>query len=114
MCIVSIGLESEPEPSQPMATAQPPSFIKPVANTMVPEGTPARFEAVFSGYPTPDISWIRNGIQTLHSSREYKVTGFVLLTFWNVKYNFKICTHTHIYSSEVWLILRWIFLMIFK
>ena len=73
------GIESEPEPSQPMALAQPPSFIRPVANTMVPEGTPARFDAIFSGHPTPDISWIRNGIQTLHDSRDLKVKNFAFL-----------------------------------
>ncbi|CAG5126018.1 unnamed protein product, partial [Candidula unifasciata] len=74
------GVESEPEPSQLEAFAQPPSFIRPISNTMVTEGTPAKFEAVFSGVPTPEITWIRNGIQTLHDSREYKIETIDRLT----------------------------------
>jgi hypothetical protein len=44
---------------------------------MVPEGTPARFDAIFSGFPTPDITWIRNGIQTLYDSRDVKVSTVI-------------------------------------
>lgn len=68
-----LGTESEPESPAPEPTAQPPSFIRPIANTMVTEGNPAKFEAVFSGHPTPEITWIRNGIQTLHDSKDNKV-----------------------------------------
>ena len=68
------AIESDPEPSQPESLAQPPSFIRPITNTMVTEGTPAKFEAVFSGVPTPEVTWIRNGIQTLQDCREYKVS----------------------------------------
>ena len=68
------GMESEPETIEPMAS--PPSFIRPVSNTMVPEGTPARLDAIFSGFPTPDITWVRNGIHTLTNSSDIKVSKF--------------------------------------
>ena len=82
-----IGIESEPESTQPMELAQPPSFFRPVTNTIVPEMSSACFEAMFSGYPTPSISWIRNGMQTLHESKDIKVHVVAMRRqFYNLEY----------------------------
>lgn len=75
---ILLGSESEADQVQPEAFAQPPSFVRPISNMMVTENTSAKFEAVFSGVPTPEVTWIRNGIQTLHDSREYKVSCPIL------------------------------------
>ncbi|GFS02464.1 titin, partial [Elysia marginata] len=72
--------ESETSSQPEVQLAQPPSFIRPISNTIVTEGTPAKFEAVFSGVPSPEITWIRNGIQTLTDSREYKIETVDRLT----------------------------------
>ena len=57
--------------------SQPPSFIQPITNKMATEGTPAKFTAVFSGQA--EITWIRNGIQTLQDCREFKVCFHIYL-----------------------------------
>ncbi|KAK3082882.1 hypothetical protein FSP39_007872 [Pinctada imbricata] len=67
------GLDSEAEQPTMETRTQPPSFTKPITNTMVVEGATAVFEARFMGLPQPDITWLRNGLQVIQDSRNYKI-----------------------------------------
>ena len=64
-------LESEAE--TPQQRDVPPSFQQPITNTMVVEGHPVTFEAIYSGTPQPEIKWLRNSLQVITSTRNYKV-----------------------------------------
>lgn len=70
--LIHTGTESESEPAHAEVPAQPPSFVKPIPNTLVVEGSPARFEAVFTGMPAPEITWLKNG-EIITDSRDFKV-----------------------------------------
>jgi hypothetical protein len=73
------GLESEPEQTRPTSRKlQPPSITKPITNTLVVEGNGAKFECQFSGQPQPEIKWLRNGLQVIQDSRNYKVYYYLL------------------------------------
>lgn len=80
-------MESEPEPAAPEAVVQPPSFIKPISNIVVDEGSPTCFEAVFAGEPEPEITWLRNG-EPIRTTRDFKVSQIV---------NFHTCS---LYNSD--------------
>lgn len=41
--------------------AEPPSFLKKIANSEVIHGMKAKFTACVSGYPLPEIEWYKNG-----------------------------------------------------
>lgn len=78
-----LGLESETEQPQPTSAQrlQPPSITKPITNTLVTEGSGAKFECQFSGQPQPEIKWLRNGLQVIQDSRNYKVIVLYLSCF---------------------------------
>jgi hypothetical protein len=67
------GLESEPEQVSPKTQEQPPQIIKPITNTLVVEGSPAKFVAEYSGEPQPQVTWLRNALQILQETRDIKV-----------------------------------------
>eukprot|EP00106_Octopus_bimaculoides_P016754 XP_014784196.1 PREDICTED: titin-like isoform X3 [Octopus bimaculoides] len=67
-----IGLESETEPETPEVPVSPPSFIKPISNIVIEEGYPTYFEAVFTGEPDPEITWLRNG-KKIKNTRDFKI-----------------------------------------
>ncbi|XP_060064415.1 titin-like, partial [Ylistrum balloti] len=67
------ALESEAEAPVPAQKDTPPSFTKPISNTLVVEGSPATFEAEYSGTPEPTITWLRNSLQVLQDSTNYKI-----------------------------------------
>ena len=48
-------------------------MVKPITNTLVVEGSPAKFVAEYSGEPQPQVSWLRNALQTLQETRNIKV-----------------------------------------
>lgn len=66
-------MESDAESPSIESRTQPPSFNQPVTNTLVVEGSTARFEARFSGVPPPEITWLRNGLQVIQNSKNYQV-----------------------------------------
>ena len=77
-------MESEPEPAAPEVIVQPPSFIKPISNIVVEEGSPTYFEAVFAGEPEPEITWLRNG-EPIRNTRDFKVLFPLIIAYRNVK-----------------------------
>ena len=70
------GIESEPEHIQPKAEEKPPQIMKPITNTLVVEGSPAKFTAEYSGEPQPDVTWLRNALQVLQETRNIKVSVY--------------------------------------
>ena len=42
---------------------EPPKFTKPIAGIDVVEGHQAKFEAVATGQPLPQVTWFREGHQ---------------------------------------------------
>lgn len=80
LSIVVVGLESDAEPPSIESRTQPPSFNQPITNTLVVEGSTARFEARFSGVPPPEIKWLRNGLQVIQNSKNYQVMFVVGIT----------------------------------
>jgi len=73
--VVVAGIESEPEPFTPSAREQPPAIARPITNTLVVEGSPAKFVAEYTGEPTPQVTWLRNALQILQETRDIKVIG---------------------------------------
>jgi len=73
--VVVSGIESEPEPFTPSAREQPPAIARPITNTLVVEGSPAKFVAEYTGEPTPQVTWLRNALQILQETRDIKVIG---------------------------------------
>lgn len=67
------GIESEPEHVPPKPQEKPPQIKKPITNTLVVEGSPAKFVAEYSGEPQPQVTWLRNALQTLQETRNIKV-----------------------------------------
>ena len=51
----------------------PPSFIQPIVTIIVKDGDSARFTAVIKGVPTPEITWLRDGVN-LREAPEFKIT----------------------------------------
>ncbi|KAG1714523.1 Muscle M-line assembly protein unc-89 [Nymphon striatum] len=45
----------------PVNVAGPPKFLEPLTSEEVVDGDMARLECKVSGFPTPDITWLRNG-----------------------------------------------------
>lgn len=72
------GLESEPEQVSPKPQEQPPQIIRPITNTLVVEGSPAKFVAEYSGEPQPQVTWLRNALQTLQETRDIKVRAIIV------------------------------------
>lgn len=46
--------------------------LSPLSDLTVPEGSPARFVTSFTGFPTPQISWMREG-NVLRPSADFQV-----------------------------------------
>lgn len=67
------GIESEPEHLPPKPEEKPPQIIKPITNTLVVEGSPAKFTAEYAGEPQPEVTWLRNALQILQETRNIKV-----------------------------------------
>lgn len=56
----------------PEITEVPPA-VSPLADLIVPEGTPARFVTTVTGTPTPKITWYREG-NVVKASRDFQVS----------------------------------------
>ena len=52
--------------------------MKPITNTLVVEGSPAKFTAEYSGEPPPDVTWLRNALQVLQETRNIKVNEYLV------------------------------------
>ena len=79
-----LGLESEPEHMPPTPEEKPPQIMKPITNTLVVEGSPAKFTAEYSGQPQPDVTWLRNALQVLQETRNIKVGITLKHQTWNL------------------------------
>ncbi|KAH3717090.1 hypothetical protein DPMN_059868 [Dreissena polymorpha] len=57
-----------------MPQEQSPQIQRPITNTLVVEGSPAKFVAQYSGEPQPQVTWLRNALQILQETRDIKVS----------------------------------------
>lgn len=69
------AIEAPPPPvfkKSPRKTI-PPKFVSPVMGKIVTQGADVTLEGIIEGFPTPDVSWSKNG-QTLESSENGHLT----------------------------------------
>ena len=64
---INLILDLVPEGSQ---NAVP--TLSPLSDLTVPEGSPARFVTSFTGFPSPQITWMREG-NVLRPSADFEV-----------------------------------------
>lgn len=58
---------------KPVRKHQPPRFITPVVGKIVDQGVDVTLEGIVDGYPTPDVTWSKNGTP-LESNENLKLT----------------------------------------
>lgn len=73
---VHASIESTAERSiiqRPVRKTHPPRFVTPVVGKIVDQGVDVTLEGILDGYPTPEVTWSKNG-KTLESTDTMKIT----------------------------------------
>lgn len=58
---------------KPVRKSQPPRFITPVVGKIVDQGVDITLEGIIDGYPTPEVTWSKNGAN-LESTNKIKIS----------------------------------------